>query len=146
VNAQNVQQAAEERLRNGLATLPDVLEARSATAQAKYDLQAVLGAEVSREAIWQLRWEGRPQRGFACNHSAKYRRQNLSQTPWKRRLIALAQRPDLQAQVAAVRLGQAERQQARAGFYPSLSLLAPARAHSRSISSSRICPGAILPP
>ena len=45
VNAQNVQQAAEERLRNGLATLPDVLKARSATAQAQYDLQAVLGAE-----------------------------------------------------------------------------------------------------
>jgi outer membrane protein TolC len=35
VNARTVQQAAEERLRNGLATLPDVLEARSATAQAE---------------------------------------------------------------------------------------------------------------
>jgi outer membrane protein len=44
-NAQAVQQAAEERLKNGLATLPDVFEARSATAQAEYDLQAVLGAE-----------------------------------------------------------------------------------------------------
>jgi outer membrane protein TolC len=44
VNAQTVQHAAEERLENGLATLPDVLEARSATAQAQYDLQAVLGA------------------------------------------------------------------------------------------------------
>jgi len=32
-------------LGHGLATLPDVLEARSATAQAEYDLQAVLGAE-----------------------------------------------------------------------------------------------------
>src|SRR5258708_21290647 len=42
-NAQAVQQAAEERLNNGLATLPDVLEARSATAQAEYELQAVLG-------------------------------------------------------------------------------------------------------
>ena len=42
-NAEAVQQAAEERLRNGLATLPDVLEARSATAQSQYDLQAVLG-------------------------------------------------------------------------------------------------------
>jgi outer membrane protein TolC len=41
-NAQAVQQAAEERLAHGLATLPDVLEARSATAQADYDLQAVL--------------------------------------------------------------------------------------------------------
>jgi outer membrane protein TolC len=43
-NAQAVQQAAEERLNNGLATLPDVLEARSVTAQAEYELQAVLGA------------------------------------------------------------------------------------------------------
>ncbi len=43
--AKSVQQAAEDRLNNGLATLPDVLEARSATAQAEYDLQAVLGAE-----------------------------------------------------------------------------------------------------
>ena len=44
-NAQAVQQAAEERLAHGLATLPDVLEARSATAQAEYDLQAIVGAE-----------------------------------------------------------------------------------------------------
>ena len=53
VNAQAVQQAAEERLRNGLATLPDVLEARSATAQAQYNLQAVLARRKSREATWQ---------------------------------------------------------------------------------------------
>ena len=33
-------------LQNGLATLPDVLEARSATAQAEYDLQSARGAEV----------------------------------------------------------------------------------------------------
>src|SRR2546429_177841 len=44
-NAQAVQQAAEERLNHGLATLPDLLEARSAAAQAEYELQAVLGAE-----------------------------------------------------------------------------------------------------
>ena len=44
-NAQTVQQAAEERLQNGLATLPDVLEARSAAAQAEYELQAIIGAQ-----------------------------------------------------------------------------------------------------
>jgi outer membrane protein len=44
-NAETVQRATEERLRNGLGTLPDVLEARSAAAQAQYDLQAVLGTE-----------------------------------------------------------------------------------------------------
>ena len=37
-NASTVQQASEARLMNGLATLPDVLEARSATAQANYEL------------------------------------------------------------------------------------------------------------
>ena len=35
-DAQAVQQAAEDRMAHGLATLPDVLEARSATAQADY--------------------------------------------------------------------------------------------------------------
>src|SRR5258708_8428884 len=44
-NALAVQQAAEDRLNNGLATLPDVLEARSAAAQAQYNLQAALGVE-----------------------------------------------------------------------------------------------------
>src|SRR5258706_13897217 len=44
-NAKAVEQSAEERLTNGLATLPDLLEARSATAQAEYDLQSALGAE-----------------------------------------------------------------------------------------------------
>jgi outer membrane protein len=44
-NAKAVQQAAEDRLTHGLSTLPDVLEARSATAQDDYNLQAVLGQE-----------------------------------------------------------------------------------------------------
>lgn len=43
-NAEAVQQAAEKRLENGLATPPDVLEARSGAAQVSYDLQATLGA------------------------------------------------------------------------------------------------------
>src|SRR6202012_5333896 len=43
-NAQTDQQASEARLQLGLATLPDVLEARSAAAQADYDLQAAIGA------------------------------------------------------------------------------------------------------
>ncbi|MBO0863363.1 MAG: TolC family protein [Chloracidobacterium sp.] len=44
-NAKTVQQAVEDRLKQGLATLPDVLEARSATAQDEFELQAVLGAK-----------------------------------------------------------------------------------------------------
>src|SRR5215472_16858084 len=42
-DAQAVHQAAEARFQSGMTTLPDVLEARSAAAQADYDLQAAIG-------------------------------------------------------------------------------------------------------
>ncbi len=45
LNAKTVQEAAEDGLERGLATLPDALEARSATAQAEYDLQSARGFE-----------------------------------------------------------------------------------------------------
>ena len=50
-NAQTVQDAVEARLTNGLATLPDALEARSASAQAVYELERAKGVErVARHA------------------------------------------------------------------------------------------------
>ena len=131
VNAQNVQQAAEERLRNGLATLPDVLEARSATAQAQYDLQAVLGAEeIAR---------GDLATALGASASTQVRVQPLSEVPTPESVSdtvaqaifrALEQRPDLQARAAEVRLAQAERQQARAAFYPNLNMAASPSAQS----------------
>ena len=131
VNAQAVQQSAEERLRNGLATLPDVLEARSATAQAQYDLQAVLGAEeIAR---------GDLATALGASASTRIRVQPLSEVPTPESVSdtvkeaidrALEQRPDLQAQAAAIRLGQAQRQQARAAFFPSLSVSAGPSAQS----------------
>jgi len=42
--AQTTQDAGEAQLANGRATLPDVLNARAATAQSLYDLQASIGA------------------------------------------------------------------------------------------------------
>src|SRR5258708_38034625 len=49
MNAKTVQDAAENRLEYGLATLPDVLESRSATAHAEYALESARGfAEIAR--------------------------------------------------------------------------------------------------
>ena len=131
MNAQNVQQAAEERLRNGLATLPDVLDARSATAQAQYDLQAVLGAEdIARGDLATT---------LGASATARIRVRPLSEVPTPESVAdpvdeainrALAQRPDLQAQVAEIRLAKAERQQARADFYPRLRVSAGTSAQS----------------
>ena len=131
VNAQNVQHAAEERLHNGLATLPDVLEARSATAQSQYDLQAVLGAEqIARGDLLTA---------VGASASATIRVQPLSEIPTPDIVAdtveaaisrALQRRPDLQVQVAAVRLAQAERQEAQAAYYPNLSVTASPAAQS----------------
>jgi outer membrane protein len=139
VNAQNVQQAAEDRLRNGLATLPDVLEARAGTAQAQYDLQAVLGAEqIARGDLLSA---------LGASASTPIHVQPLSEVPTPESVAdtveaaisrALQQRPDLQAQFAEVRLGQAERQQARAAFYPNLSVTANPSAQSLYIQQQTL--------
>ena len=130
-NAQAVQQAAEERLHHGLATLPDVLEARSATAQAQYDLQAVRGAEqIAR---------GDLATALGASATTMIRVQPLSEVPTPESVgdsvneaidNAFAQRPDLQAEVAGIREADARRKEARAAFYPSLSLQANPSAQS----------------
>src|SRR6266853_519479 len=102
-NAQAVEQAAEDRLKNGLATLPDVLEARSATAQAEYDLQAVLGAEeIAR---------GDLATAVGTSASVPIKVQPLDQLPTPDSIgetveqaisRAFAQRPDLMQQAAEI--------------------------------------------
>jgi outer membrane protein len=120
VNAQAVQQAAEERLRNGLATLPDLLEARSATAEAQYNLQAVLGAEeIAR---------GDLATALGAPAATRIHVQPLNEVPTPESVTesveapirrALQQRPDLQARFAELQKAKAERQRARAAFYPT---------------------------
>jgi outer membrane protein len=122
-NAQAVQEAAEERLRDGLATLPDVLEARSATAQAQYDLQAVLGAEeIAR---------GDLATALGASAATTIRVQQMNEVPTPESVAdsvnqaidrALAQRPDLLAEVAEIRVANAQRKEARAAYYPSLKI------------------------
>jgi len=122
-NAQAVQQAAEDRLAHGLATLPDVLEARSSTAQAEYDLQATLGAEeIAR---------GDLATAVGTSATAEIRVQPLDQLPTPESIAhtvdqainqAFGQRPDLMQQVAEIKSATARVKEARAAYYPALSL------------------------
>jgi outer membrane protein TolC len=130
-NAQAVQQAAEERLKNGLATLPDVLEARSATAQAEYVLQSTLGARQIAA--------GNLATALGTSATATIRVQPLQELPIPESTSdtvdavidrALAQRPDLMQQVADVRTANAGVKEARAAFYPSLHFIAEPTAES----------------
>jgi outer membrane protein len=122
-NARAVELAAQERLTNGLATLPDVLEARSATAQAEYDLQAVVGAEeIAR---------GDLATSVGTSASMAIRVQPLDQLPTPDSISetveetinrAFAQRPDLMQQAAEIRTANARLKEARAANYPSLGV------------------------
>ena len=141
-NAEAVQQAAEERLRNGLATLPDVLEARSATAQSQYDLQAVLGAEQSAH--------GDLATALGAHAATMIRVEPLSEVPTPESIgetveqvtyRALDQRPDLQAEVAGTRVAEAQRKEARAAYYPNLNFKATPTAQSLYVEQQTLPTG-----
>jgi outer membrane protein len=130
-NAQAVQQAAADRLKQGLATLPDVLEAKSATAQAQYDLQAALGAqEIARGDLATT---------LGIRPTVAIRVQPIGELPIPDSIAdsvdqaidrAFEQRPDLMQQVAEVRRANAGVKQARAAFYPTLTFDTAPRAQS----------------
>ena len=130
-NAQAVQQAAEERLNHGLATLPDVLEARSATAQAEFELQAVLGAEEIAHGNLATALGTTPQTAIRVQPLGELTIPGtIDDTVDSAIDRALAQRPDLLQRVADVQAAKARVKEARAAYYPSLNFTASPTAQS----------------
>ncbi|MBV8551364.1 MAG: TolC family protein [Acidobacteriaceae bacterium] len=121
-NARTIQEAAEERLKNGLATLPDVLEARAAAAQAAYDLETyrgtvrvahgrlagVLGVSPTLTLNVQPLAESAPPNVLEESVESAINR-------------ALEQRPELLAQAARIQAAEAGIKGARSQYYPTLS-------------------------
>jgi outer membrane protein len=122
-NAQAVQQAAEASLENGLATLPDVLEARAATAQAEYDLQAALGAEEVAHGNLMTALGASPVSGISVQPIDALQIPESVEISVDQAIDqAVAQRPDLMARVAAIRAATAQIRQARSAYYPNLQM------------------------
>ena len=122
-NAQTVQQAAEARLQNGLATLPDVLEARSAAAQADYDLQAAIGATEIAHGDLATALGISPTVQFQVEDIHRLKMpDSIADTVEASIDKALAQRPDLLQRVAELRAAGAEVKAARRAYFPKLSL------------------------
>ena len=122
-NAQTAQQAAEDRLKQGLATRPDVLEARSATAQAELDLQSVIGAKDVAA--------GDLATALGVLPTTAIQVQSIDDLPIPLSLSdnveaaidrAFEQRPDLLQQVTEIRAATARVKEARSAYYPSLEL------------------------
>lgn len=123
--AQTVDQAAQARFDNGLATKPDVLQAEQQTAQAVFDLEAAQG-EFSDAQVTLVQSLG----------ILPTEKLQVAEVPEKRfkedpddsldELVdrALSQRPDMVAKLANLRARQAEVRKARAAYYPKISLAA----------------------
>jgi outer membrane protein len=122
-NAQTVQQAAEARLELGLATLPDVLEARSAAAQADYDLQAAIGAsEIAHGDLATALGISPTSPLLVESIQSLTIPQELTATVETSIDRALAQRPDLMQRVAELRAARAEVKEAKTAYLPTLKM------------------------
>jgi len=122
VNAKAVQAASEARLEHGLATLPDVLEARSATAQAEYDLQDRIGAEEIASGDLATALMASPASVFKVQDiEAFYVPEQLTESAEDAIRRALGQRPDMLERAEDVRGAEADIRQARSAFYPNLT-------------------------
>src|ERR1700722_6683593 len=122
-SARTVREAAEQRLDRGVATVPDVLEARSTEARAVYNLESARGA--------QMIASGNLATVLTASPASDYKVQSLDSLPIPNELNetaehainkALSQRPDLLAQMERVRAASGAITSARSEWYPRLTL------------------------
>ena len=121
--AQTTQDAAEDRMNNGRATLPDVLNARAETAQAVFDLESADGDEkIARVTLTEA---------VGADPSPNIQITAQDDTPLPRQLTlsidslidrAMVNRPDLQAQAAAIRAANDAEREAKAAYRPQIAL------------------------
>ncbi len=121
-SANAVAEATQARFDNGLATLPDVAEARSVAAQATYDLQLRVGDE--QKAMGNLATL------LTAPPYSEFKVQSIYDLPTPETLPdnaheliehALRERPDLLQQVAQIDAARAEERNAKKAYYPSLT-------------------------
>jgi TolC family type I secretion outer membrane protein len=119
--AQTTQEAAEAQLANGRSTLPDVLNARAAAAQALYDLQASIGAVDTARVVLRETIGVEPSDAILVEEPAGLPLptevaesiENLVNT-------AMQQRPDLRAISEQLQAANAEVKLAKSEYLPTV--------------------------
>jgi outer membrane protein len=120
-NAQTLEEDAKNRLDNGLATKPDLLEATAARTQADYDLQATIGAEDIARGDLATSMGLPPGTQFEVQSVEELVTPTVMADSVDQAIDhAFAQRPELMQQVARVRAASASIKQARSTYFPSL--------------------------
>ena len=126
VNLKNAQAVAEQedaRLANGLATLPDALETRAAAAQARYELVSLQGARTNAQADLATTLRLPAQTVLSVIPLDRLATPSaLNEAAVETIARALAERPDLLEHEALAAAAAQAVKQARAAFYPRLSL------------------------
>jgi Outer membrane protein len=125
--AQTTQDAAEVQLVNGRSTMPDVLNARAETAQAVFDLESAEGDEMVARVLLSeaIGVEPTPHILIDAQEKAPLP-QSLTLTIEDLIDRAIASRPDLAAQAAAIRAAGDEVKSARADYLPRIGVSASA--------------------
>lgn len=121
-NAQTVEEDAQSRLNNGLATKPDALEATAARAQSDYDLQAAIGAEDIARGDLATAMGLPPETVFQVQGIDELATPNAMADSFDQEINrAFAQRPELMEQITRVRAANASIKAARSTYFPTLS-------------------------
>jgi outer membrane protein TolC len=121
--AQTTQEAAEAQLANGRATLPDVLNARAATAQAAYDLEASVGAEAEARVLLRETLGVAPSDEIAVvAPEAAPLPSEISSSVANLVELAMQNRPDLKDLSERLNSASAQLKAARSGNRPSFQL------------------------
>src|SRR5438874_7592675 len=121
--AQNVEQAVQARVNNGLATRPELLQAQQQSAQSAFEVEATAGAESDARVALMESIGVLPTAPLKVADLG----QRLSSEQFDRSVdelinLALSQRPDLVAKLANVRAKQHEIRRVRAEYYPKVLL------------------------
>ena len=122
--ARAVQDAAERRLQTGIGTRPELALARQQAAQALFELQEVMDKERDAQVTLAESVGIPPTTPIqVTDFSALPAPAELQDSVENTIDRALEKRPDLIARVAALRASEAEVRQARAAYWPTLSLV-----------------------
>ena len=121
--AQTTQDAAEAQLANGRATLPDVLNARAAAAQARYDLEASIGAVDTARVVLRETIGVEPSDAILVEQPTDLPLPaEVAESTASLVGKAMQQRPDLRAISEALRAANAQLKIAKAEYLPTISL------------------------
>ena len=117
--AQTTQNAAEAKLENGRATLPDVLNARAETAQAAFDLETADGDQKIARVTLSEAIGVDPSPDILINSGRDVPLPSALALPIEQLISrAMADRPDLMAQMEETRRADDEIREAKSEYWP----------------------------